>query len=260
MIAGRRMQRYLQGLDTLPNRETSPKLEFDERKPTNAAAVFPETGFLDEILRVHEYERQRLGQELHDTAGQLVVALQLSVANLRNVDADSTHDGLFEDILDTVHRIDTELRSLAFLHYPAELGDRSLGSAVRALVLGFGRRTGIETDFRSAGDTADADVPVAIAFLRVAQEALVNVHRHSRATAARVTLERRDDEIRLTVSDNGVGMARTGSAQKSPGIGLRGMRHRVESLGGRFAVRNLKHGLRVSASIAVGKRPTKRTR
>jgi signal transduction histidine kinase len=251
------MQRYLEGFDTLPSRGPSPTLEFDEPKLTNAAAVSPVTGFLDEILRVHEYERPWLGQELHDTAGQLVVALQLSVANLRNVDADSTHDGLFEDILDTVHRIDSELRSLAFLHYPAELGDRSLASAIQALVRGFGRRTGIETSFRSSGDTADAAQPVAIAFLRIAQEALVNVHRHSRATAARVTLELRDDEIRLTVSDNGVGMARTNSAQRSPGIGLQGMRHRVESLGGRFAIRNLRHGFRVSASIALGKRPAK---
>lgn len=246
------MQRYIQAFDSLLGRSASASLQHNEKNPEDQSFMLADR--LDELLKVHEYERQRLGQELHDTAGQLVVALQLSIANLRNADADESHAGLFEEIQDTVRRIDQELRSLAFLHYPAELGDRSLGSAVRALVQGFGRRTGIEAKFDSAGETADVSQPAAIALLRVAQEALVNIHRHSQATVAKVLLQRRADEIRLTVSDNGVGLPRDDRVPKSPGIGLQGMRHRVEALGGRFGLRNLKQGLRITAVVPIARK------
>lgn len=248
------MQQYLQAFDTLlrpgsvpepsPADPESPDLE----RSTKTTLSHP----LDELLKVHEYERQRLGQELHDTAGQLVVALQFSIANLKRVHEDNDRDRLFEEIQDTVLRIDQELRSLAFLRYPAELGDRSLSAAVQALVSGFGRRTGVATSFKSVGETS-ADQSVSVALLRIVQEALVNIHRHSHATEAQIDIERRDGDIRLTISDNGVGMLKVDGDQQSEGIGLQGMRHRAETLGGRFSIRNLKQGMRISASVPVGR-------
>lgn len=204
---------------------------------------------LDELYRIHEYERCRMGQELHDSAGQLLVSLQLSVAHLRAVHRESDHDDLIDEIQQTVSQIDREIRSLAFLHYPVELGDRSLCSAVQALALGFGRRTGIRTSFKCAGDRSPVGESISMAVLRVAQEALVNIHRHSHASSARVVLENRVSRILLTVSDDGIGMPGTPMPRKENGIGLQSMRHRVESLGGHFEVRSLKHGTRLSASV-----------
>lgn len=245
------MQRYLQAFDTLLKSGAIPESTHIDLESMNREPIpTPTAGdLMDELLRVHEYERQRLGQELHDTAGQLVVALQFSVANLKRVHEDSLRDELFEEIQDTVRRIDQELRSLAFLRYPAELGDRSLDKAVHSLASGFGRRTGVHTSFKSSGDVSEVDPAVAIAFLRIAQEALVNVHRHSHATAVQIVLERSVGEIQLTVSDNGIGLPKIDRANETPGVGLQGMRHRVETLRGRFFVRNLKQGTRVTAII-----------
>jgi signal transduction histidine kinase len=203
---------------------------------------------LDEMLKIHEYERQRLGQELHDSAGQLVVALQLSIAHLKILEEHSGHEDLVEDIQDTVRQIDREIRSLAFLHYPAELGDRDLASAVRALANGFGKRTGIETTFKAAGRVADIKGSSAMALLRVAQEALVNVHRHAHASQASIVLQERGNEIELSVSDDGVGIPPKVLAD-AYGIGMQGMRHRVEMLGGRFRVKNLRRGTKVFAIV-----------
>lgn len=205
---------------------------------------------VDELLRVHEYERQRLGQELHDGTGQLLVSLQLSVTHLRNVEAGSGHDGLLQEINDTVRQIDREIRALAFLDYPAELGDRGLCSAVQALTLGFGKRTGIRTSFKYIGDQAAVAKSLSIALLRVTQEALANIHRHAHATCAKVALERRENQIHLTISDDGVGMP-VNASRAGRGIGVQGMRHRVETLGGRFRIGNLKHGTRVAATLPV---------
>ena len=202
--------------------------------------------FADQVLSIHEYERRRIGQELHDSAGQLLVSLQLSVARLGRSEENFGHENLIGEIQDTVRQIDREIRALAFLHYPAELGDRSLSEAVQALVSGFGKRTGIETTFRCFGRGAVAKT-ISVAVLRVIQEALVNVHRHAHASHAKVMLASNLDGVRLTVSDDGIGI-RAG-AESDRGIGLQGMRHRVEKHGGSFHVRRLGHGTRVSATL-----------
>jgi two-component system, NarL family, sensor kinase len=202
----------------------------------------------DEVLRIHEYERQRLGQELHDSAGQLLISLQLSVAHLRRVETDGTHEDLIEEIQDTVARIEREIRSLAFLHYPAELGERTLCCAVEALTLGFGRRTGIHASFKCVGDNSAIEESISKEVLRVAQEALVNIHRHAHASSADVILEQRPGCLELTVADDGVGIANQGGQR---GIGLEGMRHRIEGLGGHFEITRLMHGTQVWATVPI---------
>jgi signal transduction histidine kinase len=193
-----------------------------------------------------------MGQELHDSAGQLLVSLQLSVARLRAVEEDCGHDCLIEEIQDTVRQIDREIRALAFLHYPAELGDRGLCEAVKSLVHGFGRRTGIRTSFKYVGEQTAVPDPISITVLRVAQEALVNVHRHSHASSAKVVLERSVNRLHLTVSDDGIGIGGAIDVTKGRGIGLQGMRDRVEMHGGRFHISSLKHGTKISASVPFG--------
>jgi signal transduction histidine kinase len=205
--------------------------------------------FVARLLDVHEYERQRIGQELHDSTGQMLVSLQLGVARLRSIYRDGGHDELLDEIQDTVRKIDKEIRALAFLHYPAELGGRNLCEAVASLVRGFGSRTGIRTAFKCLGDLTGITETVSLTLLRVAQEALVNVHRHSRASAAKVTLERQVGSLRLTVSDNGVGLPAPAKQAVGGGIGLEGMRYRVETQGGQFNVRSLKHGTKISAAM-----------
>lgn len=202
-----------------------------------------------ELLRIHEYERQRMGQELHDSTGQLVVALLLSLARLRRTEEGCGQGSVIDEIQELVRRIDREIRSLAFLHYPAELGDHCLAASIERLALGLGSRSGMQIYFQSTGETPPMDDTVSIALLRVTQEALVNVHRHSRAKSAKVELESRPGELELRISDDGIGMPAVGEGTKERGIGLRGMRYRVEACGGCFKIRNLRPGLMVRAIV-----------
>ena len=246
------MSRHLQVLDSLPRGEFR---KFDKSLFPWIAA-FDGKGFsfaevADEVLKAHDYERERIGQELHDSAGQLLVSLQLSVARLRGVNENSLHERLLEEILDTVGQIDREIRTLSFLHHPAELGETGLCAAVSLLARGFGRRTGICTSFKCLGGAITVKDSISIAVLRVAQEALVNIHRHSHASSAKVVLERRGNYLRLTVSDDGIGLPNPGVLAEMEGIGLQGMRHRVEMLDGRFRVTNLKHGAKISATVPI---------
>ena len=212
------------------------------RSPTNEAAM-------EQLLSIHEYERRRMGQELHDSAGQLLVSLHLSVARLRMMEQNSGNDKLIDEIQDIVHQIDREIRALAFLHHPAELSGRGLCEAVQSLVNGFGKRTGIRTSFRCLGGRLAVADPISTTVLRVAQEALVNIHRHAQASSAKVVLESDVNQLHLTVSDDGIGIASAVKLSREQGIGLQGMRHRVEMHGGRFNVRSLKQGTRISVVV-----------
>jgi len=230
----------------LPSTDADTHPEPAERQAEAPAASG--TNLFGEMLKIHEYERQRLGQELHDSAGQLLVSLQLSIAHLSAIDEDVGHGEVIDEIRETVRQIDREIRTLAFLHYPMELGERGLASAVQMLAHGFERRTGIRTDFACPANEVLLDESGAAALLRVAQEALVNVYRHAHASSVRILIRKLGNLVELSVSDDGIGIAP--EALIGPrGIGLQGMRHRVESLGGRFGIKSLKPGTRVSASV-----------
>lgn len=214
--------------------------EADER--TRAAV-------LDEILRIHEYERWRMGQELHDSAGQLLIALHLSVAHLREVEKESGHEALIDEVQNTIGQIDRQIRSLAFLHYPAELDERGLCSAVERLLRGFGARTGIRTSLKFAGDFGELGAAISEGLLRVAQEALVNIHRHAHALSVKIRLEKRGGDVQLTVSDDGVGLPSGDGGFMLKGVGMQSMQHRARMLGGKLQIRSMKHGTKVVATI-----------
>ena len=73
------------------------------------------TNLASQLLKTRAEERLRLGQELHDSTGQLIVALQLSVARLRALHRNCGHDDLLSEIEEMMRRIDREIRALALL-------------------------------------------------------------------------------------------------------------------------------------------------
>lgn len=202
---------------------------------------------MERLVSAIDFERRRLGQELHDSTGQLLACLQLSIARLEIEDPE--HACLIHEIQAIAHEISHEIRSLAFLHYPVELTDRGLSSALACLTRGFSSRTSIKVDYSGADDVSELGDAGALALLRIAQEALVNVYRHSKASSAKVSLRRRGRSVELTVSDNGIGLSE--SSKSSSGVGKQSMRHRVEALGGSFRLVNLKQGAKVFASVPI---------
>jgi signal transduction histidine kinase len=202
---------------------------------------------MEQLLRALDHERRRLGQELHDSVGQLIACLQLSIARLEIEDPE--HGCLIREIQDITSEIGDEIRSLAFLQYPAELADRGLASAVELLSRGFASRTGIKSAFTLSGDVGGVSDTGALALLRVAQEALVNIYRHAHASVATVSLRRRGQSVELSVRDDGAGLAE--GPGNFFGVGLQSMRHRVETLGGIFRITSPKRGVKVFASVPI---------
>jgi two-component system, NarL family, sensor kinase len=202
---------------------------------------------LDDYLKIRDDERRRMGRELHDSAGQLLVSLKLSIAHLHQIDESRSQAKLIDEIQQTIQSIHSEIRTLAFLDYPAELHDGDLCSTIRGLARGLESRSGIRISIQIDDDLSSCDSAVSMAVLRITQEALANIHRHAKATRVKIAIRQDGSSLSLTVDDNGQGLEPRALLSQSEGIGLQGMRHRVESLGGTFKIINLNHGTCISA-------------
>lgn len=212
-------------------------------------ALAREVEQLDWQLQAQDEERLRLGRELHDSTGQLLLALRLGIAHLKQVHGTGDEDDALAEIEETALSIDREIRSFAFSNYPATVGHEGLAAALEYLTRGFSVRTGLCIKLTDRSLDCVADGPVAVAILRVAQEALTNIHRHADAAHVRVNLATDDRTIELSVWDDGRGIGPEFASGAFSGVGLQGMRHRIERLGGFFSIRRLKHGTRLMARV-----------
>ena len=184
------------------------------------------------IDKVKEQERTRLARELHDDLGGNLTAIKLALAMLTRrlpegdallQDKAAYVDNLVDRSIDAVHRISLDLR-------PSML-DLGLVAALDWQVREFARQTGIDCAFASNRKDIELSLDQATTLFRIAQEALTNIAKHARASAVTVRLDKQRQHIRLSISDNGVGMRPLDRA-KPQSFGIRGMSERASALGG----------------------------
>lgn len=133
---------------------------------------------------------------------------------------------MVDDAIATVGRVTRELR-------PGILKDFGLAAAIESQGEDFAQRTGIACNILCTDHDLDPDYDTALALFRVFQEALTNVSKHAKATEVNVRLMQEGDEVVLEIADNGCGLA-ISDLQKPRSFGLRGIRERLSSLGGRL--------------------------
>lgn len=180
-------------------------------------------------------ERARIARDLHDDQAQLLAAAQIALAGGRE-----QARGIFK-------RLETELRSRVRELRPARLGEGGLEGALRA-ELDRLCEAGIKARLKRARGGDDAPLPRAVEELcyQVAREALANVVRHSGATSVEVALERRNGAARISVVDNGRGIEPN---RAGGGMGLEGLRERLELMGGSLTIDSRPGATRLVADI-----------
>lgn len=190
------------------------------------------------VISAQETERKRLARELHDGIGQILSGVKFRLQALPG-DADLSADGAAKiaKVGGFLDRAISEIRRVSQNLMPAELVDLGLGPALLTLCREFKDRSRVRVTVRDHGVPADLSPLLALAFFRIAQEALNNVEKHSKATTAAIELSQKGDELALSVTDNGVGFK---TADGRPGVrrgfGLGNMRQRAESIGGTLEV------------------------
>lgn len=188
----------------------------------------------DGILHAREEEARRIARELHDEASQLLASVHIALDELaqRIPEGTETIRGL-HDLLD---RVEDQLRRLSRELRPSILDDLGLAPALEWLAQGVGARAGLAIKV-VAPDRRFSPL-VETALYRVVQEGLTNVARHARATTVRIEVGADDAAAWVVVEDDGRGfdvdtiLARRGDR----GLGLIGMRERVEMLGGTIGI------------------------
>jgi signal transduction histidine kinase len=178
-------------------------------------------------------ERERLARDLHDSLGHSLttITVQLeAIQRLYRVDAERGEAHVEELKALTRRSMDELRRSLDGLRAPG-LGERKLNEAVQALSVEVGRRAALEVVCR-VPPQADALSPAMQEVVwRVAQESLTNIEKHARARRVELQLDLQPNATTLVVKDDGVGILPMAEFQRGH-YGLRGMRERVEGLGG----------------------------
>jgi PAS domain S-box-containing protein len=186
-----------------------------------------------EIIEIANREQQRIGSDLHDGLGQDLTGIALMlrgiVAQLRKEGSATRLD--VEDVINLVNNAIESTRALARGLSPVSTEQGGLAAALQTLAARAAERYGIRVDFR-----AHFVAPLQLAetaathLYRIAQEALTNVVRHSRASEVTIELGRSGDSLELRVADNGRGFTQT--TDEGSGLGLKIMRYRAQMLGG----------------------------
>jgi PAS domain S-box-containing protein len=196
------------------------------------------------LLQSQDEERRRLARELHDSTGQILSALALSLSMATDVPEANLHPQVSKAIsesVDLANRACNEIRTLSYLLHPPLLDEAGLSHALRWYVNGFVERTNIHVDLEITPELGRLSRDQELALFRVVQESLTNIHRHSGSSTAEIHLFQSDHHVSLAVRDHGKGLpdAIPGKPPGTPahfGVGIRGMHERMRQLGGRMEV------------------------
>ncbi|HZQ25772.1 MAG TPA: sensor histidine kinase [Terriglobales bacterium] len=212
--------------------------------------------FSQRLLRVQDDERRKVARDLHDSTGQTLCALKLSIAALQH--KLGNNEGACDELSEIAKLADQalqEIRTTSYLLHPPLLDEAGFTRAAQWFVDGFAKRSGMKlhTDFTVAQVERLPDT-IEIALFRVLQESLTNVHRHSGASNVDVRFRREVHAVILEVRDYGRGMPLEVLSSIAPlaahsGVGLAGMRQRLHELRGTLEIESADPGTRLRATI-----------
>lgn len=221
---------------------------------------------VDELIEVQDSERKEIARDLHDEAGPCLFSIRAAATALQELVAQPAPDlerlRHISSIMDRASEaLQSLFRGLLGRLRPKGLVELGLESALEGLFASWAlSRPEVELHLVSPHDLSSLDETTAFAAYRVVQESVTNVFRHANASWAQVRMEFGWDKLpdsaepdlectpqfAITIEDNGIGIPE----KRRSGIGLLGMRERVQALGGKMIVeRRAEGGTRVSVSL-----------
>ena len=207
------------------------------------------------LLQAQDDERRRLARELHDSVGQLLAAITMNIQTVRSTPLEPVAAAASAENAKLIDQISTEIRTMSHLLHPPLLDEVGLASALRWYIDGFSKRSKISVRLEIAGDFGRLSNDMEIAIFRMVQECLTNVHRHSNSNTGEVRLERAAERVSVEVRDAGKGIPlekqKTLRSSQQGGVGFRGMRERIQQLGGRLEIYSDERGTIVKAAMPV---------
>jgi len=204
------------------------------------------------LMTLQDEERRRIAREIHDGLGQELAAAKMILDGILSRDASSPTRGAAVDASEMVDRAIKQVRTISHLLHPPLLDEVGLVSALRWYLDGLSERSGIDLELQvEPADLVRLKPELETAIFRIIQEALTNMFRHSGARTGVVSLTESEGCIAVTVRDDGKGIDEEVEQLRpeSVGVGIGGMRQRVNELGGRLRLANAKPGTIVEVVV-----------
>jgi signal transduction histidine kinase len=206
------------------------------------------------LMRTQDEERRHIARELHDSAGQTLTVLGMSIGQLVQKTGRKAPKLALdaENIQETVQQLHREIRTASYLLHPPLLDENGLSSALSWYIEGLNQRSGLEIGLSISDDFGRLPEDMELVVFRLVQECLTNIHRHSASTTGFIRVQRRDGAVTVQVQDHGKGMSAEKLAEiqsRGSGVGIRGMRERLRQYKGTLNIESGASGTTISVTI-----------
>jgi two-component system NarL family sensor kinase len=206
------------------------------------------------VLRIQDEERRRVARDLHDTVGQTLTALKITLSTLENAVARYPQVAdFFAELNGLADQALREIRTTSYLLHPPLLDEVGFAAAASWYVDGFNKRSPIQVRLELP-EGIRLPGSVEIVLFRVLQESLTNITKHAGSATVDVLLQVDQNVISLSVRDYGRGisaerLAKMNGSGSDVGVGIAGMRERLKELRGSLEIESDSTGTLLKASI-----------
>lgn len=187
------------------------------------------------LMNAQEAERARIARELHDGIGQSLALLSVQLQRAGKPTSSGRKSPDIAELCGKLKNIGHQVSRLSHQLHSSELEFLGLAVAIKSHCREFSEQYHIKVHCGCTGIPSGLDNDVELGFLRVVQESLHNVAKHSRATEVQVEMTYHNGELLLNIGDNGSGFDRN-KVRDSAGLGMISMRERMHLIGGDFTI------------------------
>lgn len=209
------------------------KKKIEQQAKLDATIAHQKEERIKAVIDAEEKERKRIAQDLHDGVGQLLSAAKLNLSHLEaQLHFKNQEETLaMQNAINLVDDSVKEVRSVSHSMMPNTLIKLGLASAVREFISKLGNAPNLKIDLEIIGLNTRLESNIETVLYRVIQEIVNNIIKHAKATQISMQLVKHDKELNIMIEDNGVGFD-TGLIENFDGIGLKGIRSRIDFLNG----------------------------
>jgi len=199
------------------------------------------------LINAHDEERSRLAGEIHDDFSQRLAVLSLGLETAADGIPESLQETKrqMQELMESASDLGADLHSLSHRLHSTTLERLGLAAGVASFCREFSAQQGLQVAFSQQDLPRSVSPEIALCLFRIVQEGLRNVQKHSGASHAQVRIEKVDDMLHLSISDDGAGFDVAGGARPQ-GLGFWSMRERVRLVSGRFEIHSeMQQGTRI---------------
>lgn len=246
--------------DSLESQVRARTRELEERNAEVSAQTEALRTLSRRLLQTQDEERRHFARELHDSAGQTLAALGMSVSAIARAVKTKIPE-LAQNAVEAqtmVEQLTREIRTTSYLLHPPLLEEMGLTSAAEWYVRGLTERGLLDVRLTMSENFGRLSPDLELVIFRLIQECLTNIHRHSNSKTAAIRIERQSNTICVEVQDRGQGMSPERLAEiqtHGTGVGIRGMRERVRQFNGDMSIESDGSGTRIFVTFPLTASP-----